>query len=122
MKPKTKKKLPTRKEEPMKDIELTIYTIKELKELRLRVDSAIATRATEERNGLREKFREMAEEAGLSLSDIVGGGLRGGKTGKVAAKFANPSAPEETWSGRGRPPRWLAARLKDGAKLDDFRL
>ena len=48
-------------------------------------------------------------------------GAKGGKGGKVAAKFANPSNPQETWSGRGRPPRWLAAKLTDGAKLADFR-
>ena len=108
----------------MKDNELSSLTIKELKDLQLRIEGMIAARATEERNGLREKFRQMAEAAGLSLSDVVGGGgsLRGGKTGKVAAKFANPMAPQETWSGRGRQPRWLAARLKAGANLDDFRL
>lgn len=106
----------------MKDNELSGLTIKELKELQLRIESAIAARATEERLGLREKFREMAEAAGLSLADVIGGGARGGKSGKVAAKFANPSAPQETWSGRGRQPRWLVAKLKAGAKLDDFRL
>lgn len=118
-----KKKLPVRKDAPMKDNELSGLTIKELKELQVRIESAIAARATEERLGLREKFREMAEAAGLSLADVIGGGgARGGKSGKVAAKFANPSVPQETWSGRGRQPRWLVARLKAGAKLDDFRL
>ena len=122
MKAKTKKKLQMRKDPSMKDNELSGLTIKELKELQLRIESAITARATEERNGLREKFRAMAEAAGLTLSDVIGGGARGGKGGKVAAKFANPLAPQETWSGRGRQPRWLVARLKGGAKLDDFRL
>lgn len=117
---KIKKKLPQRKDISMKESELEKLSIKELKELRLRVDSLIATRQLEERSGLREKFRAMAEAVGLTLADVVGG--KAGKGGKVAAKFANPSNPQDTWSGRGRQPRWLAAKLKDGGKLDDFRL
>ncbi|WP_247337028.1 H-NS family nucleoid-associated regulatory protein [Bradyrhizobium sp. 147] len=28
--------------------------------------------------------------------------------------------PSETWSGRGRLPRWLRPQLRGGGKLDDF--
>jgi DNA-binding protein H-NS len=39
---------------------------------------------------------------------------------KVLPKYCNPSAPTETWSGRGKRPRWLVAALESGSKLDDF--
>ena len=39
---------------------------------------------------------------------------------KVLPKYFNPSAPTETWSGRGKQPRWLVAALQSGSKLDDF--
>jgi DNA-binding protein H-NS len=39
---------------------------------------------------------------------------------KVLPKYCNPSAPTETWSGRGKQPRWLVAALLSGSKLDDF--
>jgi DNA-binding protein H-NS len=39
---------------------------------------------------------------------------------KVLPKYFNPSAPTETWSGRGKQPRWLVAALRSGSKLDDF--
>ena len=39
---------------------------------------------------------------------------------KVLPKYCNPSAPTETWSGRGKQPRWLVAALQSGSKLDDF--
>jgi DNA-binding protein H-NS len=106
----------------MKDVEIDKLTTKELKELLATVDLAIASRQADDRANLKERFREMAEEAGLSLSDIVGGGGRTGKGRVVAAKFANPENPSETWSGRGRQPNWLSAKLKSGAKLEDFRL
>lgn len=115
------KKLPKRKDRSMRDNELLKLSIKELKELRLKVDQAIVTRQVEQRNELKEKFRTMAEAAGFNLNDVLGGG-RGGKGRSVAAKFANPANAQETWSGRGRQPNWLTAKLKAGAKLDDFRL
>jgi DNA-binding protein H-NS len=52
------------------------------------------------------------------MSDIFG--ARGGKGRTVAAKYANPDDPSETWTGRGRKPRWLAAKLKDGGKIEKF--
>jgi DNA-binding protein H-NS len=41
---------------------------------------------------------------------------------KVIPKYVNPSVPTETWSGRGKQPRWLVAALRSGHKLEDFRI
>jgi DNA-binding protein H-NS len=41
---------------------------------------------------------------------------------KVLPKYCNPSAPTETWSGRGKQPRWLVAALQSGHKLEEFRI
>jgi DNA-binding protein H-NS len=38
----------------------------------------------------------------------------------VQPKYRNPNKPFETWSGRGRRPRWLTAQLRSGKRLDDF--
>ena len=40
----------------------------------------------------------------------------------VVPKFRNPDRPSETWAGRGKTPRWLAAKLKSGKRIDDFRI
>jgi DNA-binding protein H-NS len=40
----------------------------------------------------------------------------------VFPKFRNPEQPSETWTGRGRKPRWLTAQLKSGKQIDDFRI
>jgi DNA-binding protein H-NS len=45
---------------------------------------------------------------------------RAKRTSKVAPKYRNPANPEETWSGRGRQPRWLAALTAKGKKLEQF--
>jgi DNA-binding protein H-NS len=38
----------------------------------------------------------------------------------VKPKYQNPENKSETWAGRGLTPRWLATRIKQGAKLEDF--
>lgn len=42
------------------------------------------------------------------------------KTSKVAAKYRDPENPRNTWSGRGRMPRWLAQKTKYGRSAIDF--
>lgn len=41
---------------------------------------------------------------------------------KVLPKYANPEPPGETWSGRGKQPRWLVKALFAGHKLEEFRI
>ncbi len=41
---------------------------------------------------------------------------------KVLPKYCNPSAPDETWSGRGKQPRWLVAAIQSGHRLEEFRI
>jgi DNA-binding protein H-NS len=40
----------------------------------------------------------------------------------VAPKYRNPKDPSETWSGRGKQPRWLVGLLKTGKQIDEFRI
>ena len=45
----------------------------------------------------------------------------GRKLGKVAPKYRNPANPKETWTGRGKQPRWMAElTAKGGKKPEDF--
>ena len=39
---------------------------------------------------------------------------------KVHPKYRNPKDPAETWSGRGKQPRWLTAQLRSGKTVKDF--
>lgn len=42
------------------------------------------------------------------------------KPSKVAAKYRDPDNKRNTWSGRGRMPRWLAQKTKYGRSVTDF--
>jgi DNA-binding protein H-NS len=39
---------------------------------------------------------------------------------KVHPKYRNPERPSETWSGRGKQPRWVGAQLSSGMKVSDL--
>jgi DNA-binding protein H-NS len=41
---------------------------------------------------------------------------------KVHPKFRNPEPPHQTWSGRGRQPRWVSEMLEAGKSLEDLRI
>jgi len=72
-----------------------------------------------ERDALRERLADMAKQHGFEIRELFGKGRKG--KGSVAPKYRDPKSPENTWTGRGRPPRWLAAATKGGkAKREDF--
>jgi DNA-binding protein H-NS len=41
---------------------------------------------------------------------------------KVFPKYSNPDEPSETWSGRGKKPRWLVSALRSGKSIKDFEI
>ena len=80
-----------------------------------------------------EEARRRAEELGLSLRDLFGESAtpapakRGRKPrsegqkserAPVAAKYRSPRG--ETWSGRGRAPKWLQVAEAEGHNRDEF--
>ena len=92
----------------MKDTQLDKMSVRDLRELKARIDSAIVARQSKDRVELRQKMAELAEEAGLSLDDVLGSGRKGGRgKGSVAVKYRHPDNSTLTWTGRGRRPKWL---------------
>lgn len=82
---------------------------------------------------VRAKITKLAKAEGYSIEELFGTApapvrsRRAGKPaaaprklGKVAPKFRNPANAKETWTGRGKHPRWLAEKLAAGKKLEDF--
>lgn len=72
-----------------------------------------------------EKVRKLAKDNGLEISDLLAADkpnkAKAKKPrGKVAPKYKNPANGSETWTGRGRQPRWVADALTDGKSLEDL--
>lgn len=101
----------------MARIDLDGMTLKQLEDLRGKVEEAIVEARGREKAELKQKFAELAAKSGLSLNDVLDVGRRGKK---VAPKYQNPDNPSETWTGRGRKPNWLVAKLGRSGKLDQY--
>ena len=92
----------------------------QLATLRTRIDGFMVEKPSAERTALRQKLSDMAREHGLSLDEVLGKGRSKGK-GSVAIKYRDPKNPDNTWTRRGRMPRWMVAATKGSkAKKEDF--
>lgn len=88
---------------------------------RQRLDNEIATRGTAELDALKEKLILIANAQGLSLIDLFSGkpAKKEKKKREVRAKYRDPETGE-TWSGMGRPKKWLQEKLDAGRSIDEF--
>jgi DNA-binding protein H-NS len=72
---------------------------------------------------LTSKVGELHRQLAALGEDVGTRGRRPGRVSKakgrkVASKYRGPEG--ETWAGRGARPRWLAALLKEGHKIEEF--
>jgi DNA-binding protein H-NS len=93
---------------------LKSMAVDKLVTLRAQVEAALSAKVSKERRQLE------AELASLSRFRNGPRGSLGRQGSRVAPKYRNPDNPHETWAGRGLRPRWLAAALKRGKKIDEF--
>ena len=107
-------------------IDLLTLSRKELEQLQGDIDKALVKVEDKERKAALAAAEEAAATHGFSLTDLVNSGLYGVKKGrngpKSPPKYRNPENPEQTWSGRGRRPAWIAAAEADGKSLSDFKI
>ena len=106
----------------VEDIDLKALTVDDLLELRDRVTSALSSRVEAERRDLESRLARLNRTHGPDSFRVAKGGRVIGGRATVAPKYRNPDNPQETWSGRGRKPRWMTAAIKAGKKLRDFRI
>ena len=59
------------------------------------------------------------KEFGITLDDLKGGTKKTKARAPVAAKYRNPESGE-TWSGRGRAPKWLSEVEAKGRSREAF--
>lgn len=100
-------------------INLNDMSLKELKDLHGQVAKAIATFEDRKKKEALAELEEKARELGFSLSELTGTSAPR-KRAPASAKYANPSDASDTWSGRGRKPRWFDAAIKAGKKPEDM--
>jgi DNA-binding protein H-NS len=108
----------------MKRLNLGSMSIDDLWTLHESIVGVLGAKITAEKKQLEKRL----EQIGRLPSDRSTGVNRSGAGRerrpypRVLPKFRNPLQPSETWSGRGKKPRWMTKLLKSGRKMDDFRI
>lgn len=100
-------------------IALENMSLKELKALHAQVGRLIETFEDRRKQEALRELEDKARALGFSLDEIVGA-KAARKRAPARAKYANPANRAETWTGRGRKPRWVEAALKAGKSLSDL--
>ena len=77
----------------------------------------------EKRGEALREVKNIIEMYGFTASELGLQRKKMGATDKpVAAKYVNPENANETWTGRGKKPNWVARVLAQGRHLEDMRI
>jgi DNA-binding protein H-NS len=111
----------------MKKTNLEAMSVDDLWSLHEEISRILSARITSEKRELEKRLAILnrgrdAIERGDAPQSYNADGKARRKYPRVFPKYRNPQTPSETWSGRGKQPRWLVAAMESGRKIDDFRI
>ena len=102
----------------MKRLDLEKMQVDDLWDLYQEILEGPRSQAGARKQKLQRQLDELGRKFGGSPKDIP----QRRPYPKVEPKFRNPENPSETWSGRGKTPRWVVELLATGANLDELRI
>ncbi|QPT38934.1 DNA binding protein, nucleoid-associated [Oligella ureolytica] len=82
----------------------------ELRSLRAKIDSELKKREAKERQEARKKIIDIAKTHGINIAELA----------KNERLYRNPDNQWETWTGRGRKPKWVKEWLEAGRSLEEL--
>jgi DNA-binding protein H-NS len=108
-----------------KKLNLDSMSVDEMWQLHEEIGRVLSVRLTSEKRELEKRLEQLRRDKQVpslkssnGMKDLARAPRR--KYPRVYPKYQNPQEPSETWSGRGKTPRWLVAALKTGHKLEEF--
>ena len=101
-------------------MDLNNLSLDELKALQNDVAVAIFNYEKRKKAEALAAVEETARAAGYSLKELLGDEKPSKAKTKAEPKYANPADPNQTWTGRGRKPKWVEALLVSGKTLEDL--
>lgn len=103
--------------------DISNLSVEELKKLTAEAAVLIESKKEQAVEDAYNQIQQIAETAGMTLEQFIeyGSHKRKKTTRKVVEpRYLNKNNTADTWTGRGKKPRWLVAELEKGAKLEDF--
>lgn len=113
------------------NVDVSKLSFAELMLLRKELDEQISGKRSEELKVLTDGFAKKLEAAGFTAEEgmqalrpyVTSSSKRSSQAGTEApVLYRDPNDPTNTWSGRGRPARWLQDYLTAGRSKDEFKV
>jgi DNA-binding protein H-NS len=99
-------------------MEMNKMSRNELEKLIRDAERALKSIEKREMQAAKKAAEDAAAKFGFKLSELVGGTATGQKSAKAQrsgeAKYANPEDPSQTWTGKGRQPKWFKDAIEAG--------
>ena len=99
--------------------------LEDLRALREALEALIEERERDEERRVYGEMQALAASIGKDLDEIIKrqrpkpAAKRKAKR-PAGVKYQNPDNPKETWSGRGKEPKWLREAMAAGKQKADF--
>ena len=103
--------------------DISKLSVEELKRLQVEAEALIVSKKDQAIEDAYDQIVAIADGLGFSIEELLElGEQKRKKTTRKAVepRYRNKNNAEDTWTGRGKQPRWLVAELEKGAKLEDF--
>lgn len=113
----------TKEKDSSKQIDLSELSLIDLIALQEALPAIIKNAKKNEKENLREKMEALAATSGFDLAELFAVKPKKKKSkqiGFVKAKYHNLNDTDQTWTGRGRKPKWAAKHIKDGGTLQEL--
>jgi len=104
----------------MKKLNLESLSLDELWQLHEELNQLLSVRLNAEKRALEKRLSQLRRENEAVNAPAAPAERQRRPYPQVYPKYRNIYAPYETWSGRGKQPKWLAAALRTGRSIDDF--
>ena len=99
-------------------------SVEELITLQAEIETMILKKKKQKKAELKKQFKEMAENAGMSVNEILNikSAARPGRKQKAQTGSTGYTKEGKTWSGRGRRPFWVTEIINQGGDLEKYRI
>ncbi|WP_323041758.1 H-NS histone family protein [Gemmobacter sp.] len=107
--------------------DLRNLTSSELRQVIATAESLIDSKIRQERDNARREAEDLIRKLGFTPDDLFGNPMRAStnqrKRGEAvsAPKFRNPNNTNETWTGRGRKPKWFEELSEEQRKAAEIK-
>ena len=109
-------------------IETTTPVLPSLLAQKVELDKQITKAKAEEKAAVLAHIRSAMEQYEITAEELTAAPKRGRKPGSTDTVERKPVAPKyhnelgETWTGRGKQPKWVVEALASGLALEELRI